>query len=247
MLKTRVIPTVLQKDTHCVKGQAFDSWRGVGTAMQAVRVYNMRDVDELILLDIAATPAMRGPDIATVRELCGECFMPVTVGGGVTQPEHFRDLLLAGADKIAINTAAVETPLLIEKASRAFGAQAVVVSIDVKGGEVVTHCGRVPTGLDPAEFAADCERLGAGEILITAIDRDGTMQGYDVDLIRRVSRAVSIPVVASGGCGNAQHMAEALRAGAHAVAAASIFHFTEQTPKGLKRDLAQNGIAVRLT
>jgi cyclase len=252
MLKTRVMPTLLFKDYGLVKGVAFDSWRRIGSAMQTVKVYNMRGVDELVFLDISATLDARRPDIAAVDELADECFMPLTVGGGIATLEDVRDLLRAGADKVAMNSAAVNDPSLVERVAERYGSQCVVVSIDARrstdgGFEVLTHAGTRPTGLAPHEVAAEAEKRGAGEILVTSIDRDGTMEGYDIDLITAVTRAVSIPVIASGGAGTYAHMSEAIReGGASAVAAASMFHFTEQTPLEAKKALAEHGIPVRL-
>lgn len=252
MLKVRIMPTLLFKDVGLVKGVTFDSWRRVGSAMQAVKVYNMREVDELVFLDITATKDRRSPDFETVDDLADECFMPMTVGGGVRTLEDVRRLLQVGADKVAVNTAAVQTPGLIRQAAQRFGTQCVVVSIDAKqlgNGqyEVYTHSGTRPTELDPVTLAQEVEKLGAGEILLTSIDRDGTMTGYDLELTRQVSEAVSIPVIASGGAGNYEHMLQVLFQGkASAVAAASIFHFTQQTPLEAKRYLAEHGIPVRL-
>lgn len=252
MLKIRIMPTLLYKDVGLVKGISFDSWRRVGSAMQAIKVYNMREVDELVFLDITAARDGRPPDFETVDDLADECFMPMTVGGGVRTVEDVRQLLQVGADKVTINTAAVETPELIRQAARQFGVQCVVVSIDAKLNadgtcEVYTNSGTVPTGRDPVVWAREVEALGAGEILLTSIDRDGTMTGYDLELTHRVSEAVSIPVVASGGAGNYEHMAEVLREGkASAIAAASIFHFTQQTPLEAKRYLREQGFNVRL-
>lgn len=252
MLKVRVMPTLLFKDVGLVKGVSFDSWRRVGSAMQAIKVYNMREVDELVFLDITATRDGRPPDFGSVDELADECFMPMTVGGGVQTIDDVRRLLQVGADKVSINTAAVELPELIKEIAEKFGSQCVVVSIDAKrlsNGkyEVYTHAGTKPTGLDPVDLARQVEKLGAGEILITSIDRDGTMTGYDIELTMRVSEVVSIPVIASGGGGTYEHMLQALVEGkASAVAAASIFHFTEQTPLEAKRYLSDRGIRVRL-
>jgi cyclase len=252
MPKIRVMPTLLFKDVGLVKGVAFDSWRRVGSAMQAMKVYNMREVDELVYLDITATNDGRPPDFETVDDLADECFMPLTVGGGVRTVEDVRRLLKVGADKVAINTAAVEHPALIREIADRFGSQCVVVSIDARRRadgtyESYTHSGRRPAGKDPAALAKDAEAMGAGEVLLTSIDRDGTMQGYDVELTRLVSDAVSIPVIASGGAGTYAHMVEVLREGrASSVAAASMYHFTEQTPLGAKQYLREGGFPVRL-
>lgn len=251
MLKTRVIPTLLWKDVGLVKGVGFDSWRRVGSALPAVKVYNVRDVDELVLLDITASPEHREPDYQTVSELCAECFVPMTVGGGVSNLDAIRRLLLAGADKVAINSAAYTTPQLVSEAARKFGSQCIVASVDVRvmpagGYQCFSHSGTVATGRDPVSWARELERMGAGEILLTSVERDGTMQGYDLRLIRDVVSAVSISVIASGGAGNYQHMLEAITvAGASAVAAASMFHFTEQTPKEAREYLRQHGVFVR--
>lgn len=251
MLKIRIVPTLLFKDVGLVKGIGFDSWRRVGSAVQAVKVYNMRGVDELVFFDISATPNQRRPDFQQIEDLAAECFMPMTVGGGVRTLDDVRDLLSVGADKVAINTAAVDNPELIRQGAERFGVQCMVIAIDARktpdGWEVMTHCGRHATGLDPVEHARKVEALGAGEIILTSIDRDGTMQGYDLELLHRVSGAVGIPVVASGGAGTYAHMADALRVGgADAVAAASIFHFTEQTPREAKLFLREQGFDVRL-
>lgn len=251
-VKIRVMPTLLFRDVGLVKGVGFDSWRRTGSALQAIKVYNMREVDELVFLDIRATPDERAPDFAQIDELADECFMPMTVGGGVRTPDHIGQLLAVGADKVAINTGALTNPQLIRDGALRYGAQCIVVSIDVLRHadgrlEVLGHCGKQPTGRDPVEWAKEVEALGAGEILLTSIDRDGTFNGYDVALTRAVVDAVKIPVVASGGCGSYQHMEEVLRDGkADAIAAASIFHFTEQTPKEAKTYLKERGYNVRL-
>ena len=220
--------------------------------MQAIKVYNLREVDELVFLDITATSDGRSPDFETVDGLADECFMPLAVGGGIRSVDDVRQLLQVGADKVVINTAAVETPELIQQVSRRFGAQCVVVSIDARRHpdgryEVFTHSGTKATGLDPVALARQCEALGAGEILITSIENDGTMMGYDVALTRAVNEAVNIPVIASGGAGNYEHMAQVLReAKVSAVSAASIFHFTQQTPLEAKRYLQELGFSVRV-
>lgn len=251
MLKTRIIPTLLFKRVGLVKGVRFDSWRRVGPALQSIRIYNLREVDELIFLDIAATVDRKRPDFQQIDELADHCFMPMTVGGGVKSISDIRELLAVGADKVSINTAALETPELIRDATKEFGAQCIVVSIDAKREdsklEVMTHCGRVASGRNPIEWAKRVETLGAGEILLTSVDRDGTMLGYDIDLAREVAGAVSVPVIAAGGCGEYRHMAELLtHSRAAALGAASIFHFTEQTPREAKKYLAERGFSVRL-
>ncbi|MEG5015065.1 MULTISPECIES: glycosyl amidation-associated protein WbuZ [unclassified Microcoleus] len=252
MLKIRVMPTLLFKNFGLVKSVQFDSWRRIGSVMQAVKVYNLREVDELVFLDISATPDGHPPDFETVDEIADECFMPLTVGGGVRSVADVRRLLQVGADKVAINTAAVQNPELIHLAAQQFGSQCVVISIDVKKHsngtyEVLTHGGTQPTGKDPVRWAKEVESLGAGEILLTSIDRDGTMTGYDTELTKNISHAVSIPVIASGGAGSYQDMASVLLEGrASAVAAASIFHFTQQTPLEAKHFLNRLGLNVRL-
>ncbi len=252
MLKIRVMPTLLFKDFGLVKGVRFDSWRRVGSVMQAVKVYNLREVDELVFLDISATREARTPDFETVDEIADECFMPLTVGGGVHTIDDVRRLLQVGADKVAINTAVVQNPDLIRAMAQRFGSQCVVVSIDARKQtdgryEVFTHSGTRATGRDPVSLAQQAEAWGAGEILVTSIDCDGTMSGYDIPLIKNVCEAVSIPVIASGGAGNYDHMAAAIQeGGVSAVAAASIFHFTQQTPLEAKQFLYSRGLSVRL-
>lgn len=251
MLKVRIIPTLLWKNLGLVKGIGFDSWRRVGTIMPAVKVYNTRQVDELIVVDISATSEGRLPDFEEVREFSAECFVPLTVGGGIRSVEDIKQLLRAGADKVSINTAAFEKPELINEAAERFGSQCVVASIDARKNpdgsySCMNRSGTKETGWEPGKWAEEVESRGAGEILITSIDRDGTMEGYDLELIRYITRRVRIPVIASGGAGHYQHMFEALETGkATAVAAASIFHFTEQTPLEAKKYLAALGIPVR--
>lgn len=251
MLKIRVMPTMLYKDYGLVKGKGFDSWRRTGSLMQTVKVYNMREVDELVFVDIAATTEGREPDYALVDDFADDCFMPLTVGGGVRTLDQVGRLLAVGADKVAISSAAVADPELIGRIAKRYGSQCCVVSIDFRLAsgrtEVVTESGRKPTGLDAVAFAKACAERGAGEILLTSIERDGNFGGYDVETTRAVAEAVKIPVIASGGCGNYDHMAEVLSKGkASAVAAASIFHFTEQTPLEAKKHLAAKGFRVRL-
>ena len=251
MLKVRVIPTLLWKQFGLVKGVAFDSWRRVGPVLPAVKVYNQREVDELVLLDIAAHLSSDDPDFESIAEFGQDCFVPLTIGGGVTHIDQVQRLLRAGADKVAVNTAAYGRPNFINEIANSYGAQCVVASVDVRFQDdswlCFSHSGQKATELDVVAWVRELEGRGAGEILITSIDRDGTMQGYDLNLIEAVVKAVKIPVIASGGAGNYQHMVEAvIQAGASAVAAASIFHFTEQTPAGAKHALAAAGVPVRL-
>jgi len=247
MLKVRVIPTLLHKSFGLVKGVRFDSQRAVGSPMQAIKVYNLRNVDELVFLDVTATVEGRRPDLELIDELADECFMPLAVGGGVSSVDDVRALLGVGADKVVIGTAALRTPDLVRESADRFGSQCVVVSVDTRDGQVCTKSGRVPTGRDPVDVAVAVEELGAGEILLQSIEDDGVMTGYDLETVARVSAAVSIPVIASGGAGTFAHMADALRlGGASAVAAASMFHFTEQTPMEAKHYLADHGFAVRI-
>ena len=250
MLKTRIIPTLLWKDVGLVKGTGFDSWRRIGSLLPALKVYNTRQVDELIVVDITAGKENREPDYASIEDFSKECFIPLTVGGGIKSIEHIKRVLRAGADKIAINSGAYENSELIRQGADSFGSQCIVVSIDAKKEadgiyQCYSHAGTHPTGKDPVSWAIDVKKFGAGEILITSIDRDGTMSGYDVELIERISEAVDIPVIASGGAGNFEHMYLALQSGATAIAAASLFHFTEQTPMEAKAYLKEKGIAVR--
>jgi cyclase len=251
VLKARIIPTLLWKNVGLVKGIGFDSWRRVGPVLPAIKVYNSRDVDELVLVDITASPDKTEPDWESVHDFADECFVPLTVGGGITNVEHIRQLLRAGADKVSINTAAYADPKLVEDAARRFGSQCVVASIDARRADdgryiCYSHSGTVATARAPDDWARELEARGAGEVLLTSIERDGTMRGYDLELIASVVRAVNVPVIASGGAGNYEHMREAIQeAGASAVAAASMFHFTEQTPAEAKAALEAAGIPVR--
>lgn len=235
MLAVRIIPTLLHRGETLVKGKQFQSWRSVGHVQQAARIHAMRGVDELIILDIGATPEGRHPDFALVEKLTDGNFCPVTVGGGVKTVEDVKLLLRAGADKVAIGKCAVNNYFFLRAVASAVGSQAVVASLDVRNGSWWI-----------AESAALLESRGAGEILLTSIDREGMMEGYDLDLIKAVSEAVSIPVIAHGGCGTYQHMLEAIQAGASAVAAGAMFQFTDNTPRGAAEYLAAKGIEVRL-
>lgn len=252
MLKVRVIPTLLWKQFGLVKGVGFDSWRRVGPVLPAIKVYNQREVDELILVDIVAHQSAEDLDFESIDEFGQDCFVPLTVGGGITRIEQVQRLLRAGADKVSVNTAAYSRPELVSEIAKRHGAQCVVASIDVRknhvggGWQCFSQAGQHPTGREVREWAREIEDRGAGEILITSVERDGTLQGYDLALIEAVVRAVKIPVIASGGAGTYQHMVDAVKqAGASAVAAASIFHFTEQTPAGAKAAMQAAGIPVR--
>jgi len=252
MLTKRIIPCLDVKDGRVVKGTKFLSLRDAGDPVESAVAYNNQGADELVFLDITASSDERNTMIDVVARTAERCFMPLTVGGGIRTVADMREMLLAGADKVGINTAAVKTPAVIDAAADAFGCQALVVAIDAKRNEhgswtVYTHGGRNPTGLDAVEWAQEVARRGAGEILLTSMDSDGTKAGYDLALNRAVSEAVSIPVIASGGAGNLDHMVQVLQEGkADAVLAASIFHFGEYTVDDVKRHLAQHGIPVRL-
>jgi cyclase len=251
MLKVRVIPTLLWKQFGLVKGIGFNSWRRVGSVLPTVKVYNQREVDELILVDIMAHESPDDPDFEFIDELVGDCFVPLTVGGGITRIDHVQRLLRAGADKICVNTANYSNLELIGEIAKRYGVQCVVASIDVRklqsgGWECFSNAGKTATGRDVVAWAKELENRGAGEILVTSIERDGTMQGYDLPLIAAVTEAVSIPVIAAGGAGNYQHLIDAVvQSGASAVAATSIFQFTEQTPAKAKAAMAAAGIPVR--
>ena len=250
MLKVRIIPTLLWKRLGLVKGVGFNSWRRIGPVLPAIRIYNQREVDELILVDIAAQETGDEPDYESVLEYGQDCFVPLTVGGGILRIEQVQKMLRSGADKVAINTGACLDPNLVSKVAGRFGTQCVVASVDVRsseaGWECYSHSGRQPTGREVVNWVRELEDRGAGEILITSIERDGTMSGYDLDLIATVVSSVKVPVIASGGAGSYQHMVDAvIQAGASAVAAASMFHFTEQTPAEANKILGNAGIPVR--
>lgn len=249
MLKTRLMPTLLYKEFGLVKGTRFDPGRRVGSVMQAVKVYNLREVDELVFLDVAATREGREPDYELIDEIADECFMPLAVGGGIHSVEHVRKLLRVGADKVVVNTAAVERPALVREIASVFGSQAVVASIDVSTTngfpEVVTRAGTHRTGRDAVACAKELVAAGAGELLVGSVDRDGTMEGYDLVTLRAIASVVDVPVIASGGAGSYEHMAAALEGGASAVAAGAIFHFTQQTPQEAKNYLRSKGVATR--
>jgi cyclase len=250
MLKTRIIPCLDVKDGRVVKGVNFVALRDAGDPVAHALAYDAAGADELTFLDITASSDNRAIMLDVVARTAEACFMPLTVGGGVRTNEDFRALLLAGADKVSVNSAAVNDPTRIGRAAERFGSQCVVVAIDARQAapgrwEVFTHGGRTPTGLDAVAWAREAERLGAGEILLTSMDRDGTRQGYDLELLRAVCAAVRIPVVASGGVGNVSHLVEGARAGATGLLAASIFHFGEISIAAAKAALAEAGVPVR--
>lgn len=251
MLKIRVIPTLLWKQLGLVKGVGFDSWRRVGPVLPAIKVYNQRDVDELVLLDIVAHLSDDDPDFESVDDFGRDCFVPLTVGGGITNIGQVQRLLRSGADKVSINTAAYANPALIGDIAQRHGTQCVVASIDVRDEgsghwTCYSHAGQTNTGRGVHDWARELEDRGAGEILITSINRDGTLEGFDFGLIEAVVEAVDIPVIASGGAGTYDDMVRAVtQCGASAVAAASMFHYTEQTPAGAKAALERAGAPVR--
>src|SRR6266705_2780903 len=256
MFKVRVIPCLHVKDGRVVKGVKFLNLRDAGDPVEAAVAYDAAGADELCFLDITASHEDRGIILGVVRRTAEACFMPLTVGGGVRTVNDIRALLRAGADKVSINTAAVARRAFVKEAAEKFGDQCIVVAIDAKKvsgpgepnrWEIFTHGGRKPTGLEAIAYAREVVALGAGEILLTSMDRDGTRQGFDIGLTRAVADAVAVPVIASGGVGNLEHLIAGVRDGhAAAVLAASIFHFGEFTISEAKRHMAAAGLAMRL-
>lgn len=255
MLKNRIIPCLDVKDGRVVKGINFVDLIDAGDPVEAAAAYDAAGADELCFLDITATHEGRDNIFHVVEQTAQRCFMPLTVGGGVRTVDDISRLLNAGADKVSINSAAVKNPLFVKEASEKFGAQCIVVAIDAKRvsaegeparWEIFTHGGRTSTGIDAIEFASRVTELGAGEILLTSMDRDGTKSGFDLELTRTVADSVSIPVIASGGVGNLDHLVEGITKGhASAVLAASIFHFGTYTIGEAKRHMAEAGIPMR--
>jgi cyclase len=251
MLTVRVIPCLDVKDGRVVKGVNFVDLRDAGDPVEQARVYDAAGADELCFLDITASHENRGILLDVVRRTAEQCFMPLTVGGGVRSIDDIRQLLLAGADKVSINTAAVHNPDFVREAAEKFGSQCIVVAVDAKSVapgkfEIFTHGGRKATGLDAVEWSRRMCELGAGEILLTSMDRDGTKAGYNLPLTRAVSDAVPVPVIASGGVGSLEHLAEGVSEGhASAVLAASIFHFGTYSIAEAKACLARHGLPVR--
>ena len=250
-LKVRLIPCLDVKDGRVVKGVQFVDLKDAGDPVEHARAYDAAGADELCFLDITASSDNRAILLDVVRRTAEQCFMPLTVGGGVREVTDVRALLLAGADKVSINTAAVKRPEFVKEAAEKFGSQCIVVAVDAKRSgnrwSVFTHGGRNDTGLDAVDWAVRLARLGAGEILLTSMDRDGTRAGFDIDLMRTVADAVPIPLIASGGVGTVEHLVEGVVHGhASAVLAASIFHFGEISIGEAKRRMAAAGVAVRL-
>ena len=251
MLAKRIIPCLDVDNGRVVKGVRFVEIRDAGDPVEIARRYDLEGADELTFLDITASSDNRETMVHVVEQVAGEVFIPLTVGGGIRTLEDIRRMLNAGADKVSINTAAVFTPEFVREAAEKFGSQCIVVAIDAKKvgdhWEIFTHGGRKPTGLDAVAWARRMVEYGAGEILLTSMDRDGTRVGFDLELTRAISEAVAVPVIASGGVGNLQHLADGILQGkADAVLAASIFHFAEHTVREAKEHMAAQGIEVRL-
>lgn len=252
MLKTRIIPCLDVKDGRVVKGVNFTQLIDAGDPVEQAKIYDAGGADELCFLDITATSDNRGILYDMISKVAEACFMPLTVGGGVRTLDDIRNLLLAGADKVSINSEAIKNPEFVRKASEKFGSQCIVVAIDAKNAgdnrfEIFTHGGRNATGIDAVEWSKKMASYGAGEILLTSMDRDGTKQGVDIALTKAVSEAVNIPVIASGGIGTLEHFSQAVKDGkADAVLAASVFHFGTFSIAQVKESMNNNGIKVRL-
>ena len=252
MLSKRIIPCLDVKDGRVVKGVNFVNLRDAGDPVEIAKKYSDEGADEVCFLDITASNEERKTMIDVVERTAGQVFVPLTVGGGVRTLDDVRQILLAGADKVSINTAAVKNPDFVKEAADKFGSQCIVVAIDARSvgdskWEVFTHGGRNPTGIDAVQWAQKMEDYGAGEILLTSMDKDGTKSGYDLPLTKTISRNLRIPIIASGGAGNLEHLSDGVKLGeADAVLVASIFHYGEYTIKEAKEFLSANGISVRL-
>ena len=252
MLKIRIIPCLDVKDGKVVKGTNFINLKYAGDPVIQAQIYDKQGADELCFLDITASSEKRNIIFDVVKKTAQKCFMPLTVGGGVRSIKDIRKLLLCGADKVSINTAAIKNPKLVQESSAKFGNQCIVVAIDAKKikknkWEIYTHGGRKRTGIDAITWAKKMEKLGAGEILLTSMDKDGTKSGFDLELTKKISNNVNIPVIASGGVGNIKHLVDGIKIGkASAVLAASIFHYGKYTVRQVKNKMKQKGILVRI-
>ena len=251
MLKRRVIPVLLLRDGRMVKGRQFSDYRDTGDPRAAVRIYSAQDADELVFLDIQASGESRGALIHVVRDAAEECFMPLAAGGGIASLEAISDFLNAGADKVVVNTTAVLDPDFISRSAETFGSQCIVAGIDYRRGpdgpRVWIRCGAEATALDPLEHALRLVELGAGEIFLNSIDRDGTMEGYDLELAGAVAQAVSVPVIVCGGAGNFMHLADAFtKTAVSAAACASLFHFGDNNPIRARSYLRNLGVPMRV-
>jgi cyclase len=251
MLKVRMIPVLLLRNGRMVKGKNFTDFRDTGDPVFAARVYNAQFVDELIFLDIDATNENRETNVGVINQVSGECFMPLTIGGGISSIAQIRKLLNAGADKVVINTAALNNPLLITEAAEVFGSQCIVVGIDVrKEGDayvIYSNSGKVRRDEELRQYIGQVESLGAGEIFINSIDKDGMMEGYDLELVRLVMSATTLPVIACGGAGNFMHLVNAFKeTGVNALAMASIYHFGDNNPVRAKSYLKNQGVPVKM-
>ena len=250
MLKNRIIPCLDVKNGRVVKGINFVDLKDAGDPVEQAKIYSDGGADEICFLDITASNENRDTIYDVVKNTSKKCFVPLTVGGGVRSVEDINKLLNCGADKVSINTAAVQNSKVVEDSSRKFGSQCIVVAIDAKrnsgGWEIFTHGGRNPTGIKAIEFASKMEKSGAGELLVTSMDKDGTQSGYDIELMQKISSMVNIPVIASGGVGTLDHLVDGIKSGASAVLAASIFHYGTYSVNEAKQYLDSKGIPVRI-
>ena len=250
MLKNRIIPCLDVKNGRVVKGINFINLKDAGDPVEQAKIYSDGGADEICFLDITASNENRDTIYDVIDKTSKKCFVPLTVGGGVRSVEDINKLLNCGADKVSINTAAVQNAKVVEDSSRKFGSQCIVVAIDAKrndaGWEIYTHGGRSPTGINALEFALKMEKCGAGELLVTSMDKDGTQSGYDIELIRKISSSVNVPVIASGGVGTLDHLVDGIKSGASAVLAASIFHYGTYSVNEAKQYLSSKDIPVRI-